>query len=377
MGSRSATLARPASTATAADVGAPPGAVLDQYEWAQSWSRFLAALHDPHDRLGVRPIIRDAAQGMTEKIPSEGGFLVPWRLTEQVLNYTAGAIIRPRATVVPMSTLQQAIPTLSAFNESDGNQALGGMQFSVVEEGATIPATAPAFDRLQLEARKYAGYLQNVPSELLSDASAAMGDLLGRIIAEGYSWWEDELFLAGTGVGQPQGLINAPGALAVDRASEGAVGLADVAAMMQALHPAAERGTACWLVNSQVFDYFLTLSLGVGTSPSATYVPASEWLRYDAVSGCWRLIGLPCFPHDHNPALGDTGDAILCDLGQYLIGSLLALTVELSAAGAGFASDTVNVRVRSRIDGRFWPQSTFTTAAGAVVSPLVVLSAST
>jgi HK97 family phage major capsid protein len=351
----------------------PPGAVLDQYEWAQSWSRFLAALRDPQDRLGVRPVIRDAAQGMTERIPSEGGFLVPWVLTEQILNYTAGAIIRPRATVVPMTSLQQAVPTLSAFDESEGGQALGGMTFSVVEEGDTIPATAPAFDRLQLEARKYAGYLQNVPSELLSDAASSMGDLLGRIIAEGYAWYEDELWINGTGTGQPQGLVNAPGALLVDRAVESVVGLADVAAMMEALHPAAERGRACWLVNSQVFDYFLTLSLGVGESPSATYVPASEWLEFDSAAGCWRLIGLPCFPHDHNPALGDNGDVILADLSQYLIGSLLALTVELSAAGAGFASDTVNIRVRSRIDGRFWPQSTFTTAAGASVSPLVVL----
>jgi HK97 family phage major capsid protein len=355
----------------------PPGAVLDQYDWAQSWSAFLAALRDPQDRLGVRPVIRDAATGMTERIPSEGGFLVPWVLTEQVLNYTAGAIIRPRATPVPMTTLQQAIPTLSAFNESNGAQALGGMTFSVVEEGSTIPATAPAFDRLQLEARKYAGYLANVPAELLSDAAGAMGDLLGRIIAEGYSWWEDELWINGTGVGQPQGLINAPGAYTVNRANEGAVGLNDLAVMMEALHPVAERGAACWLLNSQVFDGLMTLSLGVGVSPSATYVPASEWLWFDTTARCWRLIGLPCFPHDHNPALGDTGDAILCDLGQYLIGSLLALTVELSAAGAGFPSDTVNIRVRARIDGRFWPQSTFTTAAGATVSPLVLLSANT
>lgn len=363
----------------AAGLGAfdPPGAVLDQYEWAQSWSRFLAALRDPHDRLGVRPVIRDAATGMSERIPSGGGFLVPWVLTEKVLNYTAAAIVRPRATVVPMTSRQQAVPTLSAFNESNGAQALGGMTFSVVEEGDTIPATAPSFDRLQLEARKYGGYLQDVPAELLSDASGAMGDLLGRIIAEGYGWWEDELFINGTGVGQPQGLVNAPGAKQVDRAASNVVDLADVAAMMEALHPAAERGSACWLLNSQVFDYFLTLSLGVGMTPSATYVPASEWLRYDETNKCWRLIGLPCFPHDHNPALGSTGDCILVDLGQYLIGSLLALTVELSEKGAGFGKDTVNIRVRARIDGRFWPQSTFTTAAGASVSPLVVLNAAT
>lgn len=355
----------------------PPGAVLDQYDWAQSWSSFLAALRDPYDDLGVRPVIRGAAQGMTERIPSEGGFLVPWALTEQVLSYTAAAIVRPRATVVPMTTLQQAVPALSAYDQSNGQQALGGMKFSVTEEGVTIPATAPSFDRLQLEARKYAGYLQDVPAELLGDAGSAMGDLLGRIIGEGYAWWEDELWINGTGTGQPQGLVNAPGAKVVTRATSDAVSLADVAAMMEALHPAAERGTACWLVNSQVFDYFLTLSLGVGVSPGATYVPASEWLRYDDANGCWRLIGLPCYPHDHNPALGSTGDVILADLRQYLIGDLLALTVELSGSGAGFGKDTVNIRVRSRVDGRFWPQSTFTTAAGASVSPLVVLSANT
>jgi HK97 family phage major capsid protein len=353
----------------------PPGAVLDQYEWAQSWSRFLAALRDPHDRLGVRPVIRDAASGMSERLPSEGGFLVPWVLTEQVLNYTAGAIIRPRATPVPMTSLQQAIPSLSAYDEADGAQALGGMTFSVVEEGAAIPATAPAFDRLQLEARKYAGYLQDVPAELLSDASSAMGDLLGRIIAEGYNWWEDDLFLTGTGVGQPQGLVNAPGAIAVDRATENVVNVTDLAAMMEALHPKAEREGACWLVADQVFSGLMTLSLGVGTDPSASYVPASGWLTWDKTDREWKLLGLPCYPHDHLPALGSTGDCILADLGQYLAGTLLALTVEISEKGAGFASDTVNIRVRSRIDGRFWPQSPFTTAAGAVVSPLVLLSA--
>jgi HK97 family phage major capsid protein len=355
----------------------PPGMVLDQYEWASSWSRFLAALRDPHDRLGVRPVIRAAAEGMSERIPSEGGFLVPWVLTEKVLNYTSAAIVRPRASVVPMASLQQAVPSLSAFNESDGDQALGGITFSVVEEGAAIPASAPSFDRLQLEARKYGALIENVPAELLSDARSAMGDFLGRLIADGYGWWEDELWINGTGVGQPQGLVNAPGAKLVNRASAGVVSLADVAAMMEALHPAAERGAACWLVNSQVFDYFLTLSLGVGVTPSATYVPASEWLRYDETNKYWRLIGLPCFPHDHNPALGDTGDAILADLGQYLIGDRLAMTVDLSEKGSGFGTDTVNIRVRSRIDGRFWPQSTFTTAAGASVSPLVVLSANT
>jgi len=220
--------------------------------------------------------------------------------------------------------------------------------------------------------------MESVPNELLADASDAMGTLLGRILGEGWAWYADDLMISqGDGVGAPQALLNAPGAYPVDRLTENVVGVTDLANMMKYLHPKAERGDAVWLVADEVFSTLLELSLGVGESPSATYVPASEWLKYDEANGCWRLLGLECIPHDHLPAIGSTGDVILADLSQYLVGKREILTVEMAAAGAGFIADTTDIRIRSRIDGRFWPQNTFTTAAGATVSPLVILSAST
>ena len=349
---------------------------LNGQPWARSWSHFLAALADKQDRRGAKAFIRNAE--MSERVPSEGGFTVPEILANELLSYVAGAVIWPRATVLPMSTLRLPVPVMEDTDQDDGAQALAGLTFSMVEEGGEYPVSAPKFGRLALEARKFGGYLAEVPNELLEDASDAMGTLLGRILGEGWAWYADDLMISqGDGVGAPQALLNAPGAYTVDRLTENVVGVTDLANMMKYLHPKAERGDAVWLVADQVFSTLLELSLGVGESPSATYVPASEWLKYDEANGCWRLLGLECIPHDHLPAIGSTGDVILADLSQYLIGRREVLTVEMAAAGAGFIADTTDIRIRSRIDGRFWPQNTLTTAAGATVSPLVILSATT
>jgi HK97 family phage major capsid protein len=192
------------------DIGQAPGAVLDSQPWAASWATFLRAVSDPDDKAGARRVIRNA---MTERIPSEGGFLVPWRLHEQVLAYMTSAVIRPRATVIAMDAARVGLPLLDNPTQASGKQVLGGLTFSLVEVGQAIPATNPAVAQMMLDARKVAAYLQGVPNELTADAAGAMGDLLARVIALGHSWYEDDLFIAnGNGEGQPQSLVNAPAA---------------------------------------------------------------------------------------------------------------------------------------------------------------------
>jgi hypothetical protein len=78
---------------------------------------------------------------------------------------------------------------------------------------------------------------------------------------------------------------------------------------------------------------------------------------------------------DHQPALGTTGDLILADIRQYVIGDRLELLIERSQNGPGFGSDTSEFRIKSRLDGRYWIQSATTTEAGQTVSPVVVLDA--
>ena len=89
-------------TPGAADV---PGAKLNGYPWARSLGAFLSAIGDKDDKSGARGVIRKvmeesrprAAAGLSERIPSEGGYLVPERLADQIATYMTAAVMVPRA----------------------------------------------------------------------------------------------------------------------------------------------------------------------------------------------------------------------------------------------------------------------------------------
>jgi HK97 family phage major capsid protein len=356
-----------------------PGAKLDGYAWASSWGAFLTAISDRRDEAGAQALIRGVMQDarprntLGERVPAEGGFLVPERLRSQVLAYMTAGIVRPRSTYVPMDSLRVPVPLLDNPSQASGGQALGGLTFALVEEGAPIPASVPDFGRVVLEARKLAALLQSVPNELVSDSPAFTDDFLPRVIAMGCAWYEDDLMIyTGSGTGEPQALVNAPGAYAVTRNTPDEVLHLDIVTMLKALHPAS-KASATWLLSESAFDQLLELYEISGTAPAGQDIAPPQTLVYDMSFGCWRLLGVPAVVNDHQPAVGTAGDVILADLGLYLVGDRGEMTVERSDMGPGFISDTSDFRIRSRVDGRYWPQSTITLTTGQQVSGLVVL----
>lgn len=358
----------------------PAAAKLDGYPWARSLGAFLAAIGGEGDPAGAKAVIRAvmhenrprAAAGMSERIPAEGGFLVPQRLAEQIESFMTGAVIVPRSVPVPMDSLRVPVPVLDAPNQSGG--VLGGLVFAMVAESAAITPSTPNFGVLALEARKFAAYLQAVPNELCDDSPVFTDLFLPRIVAQGLAWSEDNLAVNGTGVGEPQGLLNAPAALTQVRTTSDTVGVADITGMMKQLHPQSKRSRdTIWLLGDDLFGVLLELATLTGSPTSGVSAP-QVWLEYDAQAGFWRLLGYPAFPTDWQPALGSTGDAILVDLSLYLWGTRGEMTIERSAKGSGFISNTSNFRFRHRVDGRFWPQSSYTLSNSQVVSPLVILA---
>jgi HK97 family phage major capsid protein len=372
----------------------PAGAKLDSFPWARRWSAYLSAVGDPHDRLGAQSVIRRVmeesrprnASGMSERVPAEGGFLVPENLRSECLSYLTAAVIWPRATVIPMDSLRVPVPLLDNFSQASSAQALGGMTFSFIEEGAAFPSSTPNFGRLTLEAWKLGALLANAPNELLSDSASFTDHFLPRVVGEGLAWVLDDYFIGGTatgnggtGVGQPQSLINAPGAKSVTRTNAGqAPVFLDIVAMYKALHPAAKQaasvpgqGAACWLLSASAMDAILELYY----NPTGTeVVPPSGWFdQGNADNEGSRLLGIPAVVTDHQPASGSAGDVILGDCKLYLIGDRQELVIERSQRGPTFINDTSHLRIKTRVDGRYWTQSTVVTETGQVVSPLVVL----
>lgn len=358
----------------------PLGAKLDRYPWAATWGSFVAAIKDKSDPQGARSVVRRVMEdnrprnALGERVPAEGGFLLPQRLMNQVLAYMQTGIIRPRCTVIPMNGISVPIPVLENPSQASGNQALGGLTFSFTQPGAAITATAPNFSRVALEAWSDKALMSAVPNELLADATPFTEHFLPQTIAQGLSWHiDDQAIYQGTGVGQPQSLVNAPGAVAVTRSDPSGFHIShlDVVTMLKNLHPAS-KATATWLASEDMFDQLLELNEIVGSAPTGQNIAPPQTLKFNSDSGRWELLGLEIIANDHQPALNTTGDLMLADLSLLLLGELGQMTLEL-APQAGFGSDTSLIRIRYRWDCRYWPQSTITLANGKVVSPLVVL----
>jgi len=356
-----------------------PGAVLDAQPWAASWPAYLAAVFSPHDS-SARQFIANA---WSERVPSRGGFLVPEQLRAQVLAYVTPAVVRKRAMVLPMDAYRLHVPVVDNPSQASGKQALGGLTFSFTEDDEAITPSAPGFAQAVLQASKLAA-LVPVPNELVSDAAGALGDFIARVVAIGYQWTEEDFFIGanGTGAGCPQSILNADCAVKVARTGS-PVNAADVAAMLAAFHPAALTAgltpgmtDAGWLISVNLLSAILQMYLVPGGSAATAGAPAAlpSWLNLgDGHQVGPSILGLPAKVTDHQPAAGTTGDLMLCDLSNYLIGDRLEMTVEPSSDGSGFITDITNYRVKSRIDGRYYVPGSTTTEASEIVSPVVVL----
>lgn len=357
-----------------------PGARLDSQEWARSWPSYLAAVFSERDS-SARQFIANA---WTERTGAGGGFLVPEGLRASVMSYITPAVVRPRAMMLPMGAYKLRVPVVDNPSQQNGAQALGGLTFSFTEVGQQIASSSPSFAEAVLEARKLAA-LVPVPGELTSDAAGALGDFIGRVVAIGYHWAEDDNFIAGTGANGPEGILYAACAKTVTRTNSGQVPVAaDVAAMVSAFHPAAlaaglmpDVTDVGWLVSAPLLGAWLQMYLNPGgVTPSTSITPAAlpDWLDLgDGHHVGPSIIGLPAFVTDHQPAAGQPGDLALADLRQYLIGDRQYLTVERSSAGSGFVTDIANYRIKARIDGRYAVPGQTTTEAGSTVSPVVIL----
>ncbi len=245
--------------------------------------------------------------------------------------------------------------------------------------GANPPAantagalSAPAYGRVVLEAKKLASYLGGVPNELLEDGPAFEA-FVRTVIPLGLAWSEDQAFIAGSGAGQPQGVLNAPCAVNVTRNTSSHVVQIDLVNMVTRMLPQSLR-TCIWLCSPDVIGQLLQLYLLIGTVPASAATAPSAWLTGNPSDG-WTLLGRPVFVTEHVPALGTRGDLILVDPKFYVIADRQQMTIDTSALGQKFIYDQTEFRVISRLDGKVWLQSPVTPQNGsATVSPVVILN---
>lgn len=340
----------------------------DTAEFFQAIWHKSDSLRNSADLTKKRNKAKEIMNSFGSNVPDAGGFLIPEVLRSQLLSVALeNSIVRSRATVIPMDSLRVPIPTVD--DTSHVSSVFGGLTFYWAEEGASLVESQASFGRLVLEAKKLTGYAE-IPNELMADAPAFNG-FFSQKFPEGLAYFEDVAFMAGTGVGEPEGWLNAPCAVSVPKQSGQAtktIVWENIVAMYARMLPTS-LDKAVWVASIDTFPELATMALSVGTGGSAV------WLNNGAAGPPMTILGRPVIFTEKVPSLTNLGDINFVDLGYYLIGDRQVMSAE-SSPHYRFQQDKTAFRIIERVDGRTWLRTAITPHnAGATLSPVVQLQA--
>lgn len=312
---------------------------------------------------------RDIQNSFGTNVPADGGLLVPEEYRSDLLILALeNAVIRPRATVIPMSSQTLALPAVD--DTSHATTVFGGIQTYWVDESTAPTETSGKFAQVKLDAKKLMAYC-TVPSELPADAPAFAAYIDGAL-PKALAFEEDYRFMAGSGVGEPLGFISCAAAVTASAVSgQGAnTIIADNLAAMFARMLPSSLMNAIWIADIGTFPQ-LALMAVQGSLSNSTPV----WMNNGVIGAPPATIyGRPVYFTEKCPALGTTGDISFVDPSFYLIGDRQAITASASPHFA-FSSDKIAYKIIERVDGRPWLQSALTPKNGGnTLSAFVQLS---
>ena len=314
-----------------------------------------------------------SATSLVEGEDQYGGYLIPPEFRSNLmLAVTQMNEILPRCTGVPMKSTMIKIPYVNGFDES-GSLVYGGIQWKWLDELATKTETRPKFGQITLELKKIAG-LAYASDEILEDSPMSMENILRNGFRDGLNFALNNVFIRGSGAGQPLGVINAPCLVSVAKEAgqlAATIMFENIVNMYSRIH---DTSGAVWLANQNTLPQLAAMSLAVGTGGAPVWLPAGgiSGAPYDT------LMGKPLIWSKHCSTLGTVGDIILADWSQYLVGQKAGQGADGkydTSIHLKFDADQTCFRFVFRIDGQpWWPNYLQTPNSGSTLSPFVVLA---
>ncbi len=342
-----------------------PGVTLDK-QFKNAADYFYSAWHlSPNaDTRARMEQIRNAASSV---VPADGGFLVPETLRSQLLQIALEmAVVRPRATVVPMETARVPFPMIDST--TNAGSVFGGMIGFWGEESAALVESMPKFGRVVLDAKKLTGFAVT-PNELLADSLISFAALIETLWPQALAFFEDIAFMAGTGVGEPLGFLGAANSAGIAVTKEpqqtaSTIVVENVIKMYSRMLPSSlSRGI--WICSPEAIPELFTMALSVGTGGGPVM------LTNVTGPAPMTIFGRPLVVSEKAGRLGTRSDLAFVDLSYYLIGDRQVMTTA-SSTDYRFGNDQTAFRIIQRVDGRPWLQSAITPAnGGPTLSPFV------
>ena len=291
-----------------------------------------------------------AASGLSEGIPSDGGFLVQQDFSSTLLkNVWETGLLASRCRRITISGTSNSIK-INGIDETSrvAGSRWGGIRGYWAAEAAEKTASKPKFRKITLDLNKLVG-LCYATDELLDD-SAALAGILQQGFAEEFGFLLDDAIINGTGAGQPLGILN--GGCVVSVAKETGQAAATLVyeniVKMWARIFARSRANSTWLINQDVEPQLHQMSLAVGTGGVPVYMPAGG----ASASPYSTLFGRPVLPIEQCATLGTTGDIYLADFaGGYVLAEKGGMQSDMSIH-VRFIYDESVFRFVLRVDGQ-------------------------
>jgi phage major capsid protein, HK97 family len=296
----------------------------------------------------IDPRLFNAASGLSETVPSDGGFLVQQDFTNELLEqvYQTG-ILAPRCRRIQISGNANSIKINGVDETSRASTRSGGIIGYWKDESSQKTPSKPKFRQIELSLKKLIG-LCYATDELLVDATALESYIRKAFVSE-FGFLLDDAIINGTGAGQPLGILNAGCLVSVSKEAgqkAATVVTENIVKMYSRMFPQSLPNSV-WLINQNIQPQLFTMSLAVGTGGVPVYMPAG------GLSGqpYGTLFGRPVIAIEQAATLGTVGDIIFADLGGYILAEKGGIESAMSIH-VKFDYDESVFRFVMRVDGQ-------------------------
>jgi HK97 family phage major capsid protein len=271
--------------------------------------------------LGVdQRLIEDrAATGASAGVEADGGYLIGKDFSTVLWKRAfEESKLASKCFEVPISSNSDGLEmnALEDSSRADGSR-YGGVRVYRIKEADTVTPSQVKFRRIKLDLEELMG-LAYATERLLQDAPALETIITEAFISE-MSFKLDDEILRGTGVGEPLGILNAPGTLSI--AKEGSQPADTVVREnIVNMRTSANRFSQSeWFLNEELLPQLEQMYVEVGPTGAKTSYPVFTPAGGSSVRPFDTLYGRPVNYIEHASALGDLGDIMLLDLKEYLI----------------------------------------------------------
>lgn len=308
-----------------------------------------------------------AATGLNESNPSDGGFLVQQDFVKELLKraYETG-ILASKVRKIPLTSNSNGLKIKAVDEDSRANGARwGGVQAFWENEADQLIASKPKFRTMELSLKKLTG-LCYATDELLEDA-AALDTVIREAFAEEFGFKLDDAILNGKGAGEPLGILNNAATVKVEK-EQGQTEKITVENLVKMWNRiwSRSRANSVWYLNQELEPHLYTLKIG----DRPIYVPAGGLSEKPYAT----LFGRPVVPLEQCNSVGEPGDILLADMGQYLMIDKGGIK-QASSIHCRFLYDEQVFRFIYRVDGQpVWNKALTPYKGSATVSPYVALA---